>query len=72
MDEVFFGECPDTEGQPPDAARQPGSELERTARPSGTERGRTKRKGGADGRRALLATRKLAGCGDVPCSARTS
>ena len=41
MDEVFFGECPDTKGQPPDAALQPGSELERTARPSGTERGRT-------------------------------
>ena len=56
MDEVFFGECPDTEGQPPDAARQPGSELERTARPSGTERGRTKRKGGAGGRRVLLAS----------------
>ena len=32
MDEVFFGECPTTKGQPPDAALQLDSELESTAR----------------------------------------
>ena len=56
MDEVFSFGTPRPPGQPPDAARQLDSELERTARPSGTERGRTKRKGGADGRRVLLAS----------------
>jgi len=56
MDEVFPVDTVRPPGQPPDAARQPGSELERTARPSGTERGRTKQKGGARGRRVLLAS----------------
>ena len=41
MDEVFSVGTPRPPGQPPDAARQPGSELERTARQSGTERRHT-------------------------------
>ena len=37
MDEVFFGECPNTEGQPPDAALQLDSGWKRPRGPSGSE-----------------------------------
>ena len=56
MDEVFSVDTPRPPGQPPDAARQPDSELERTAR--GVRKRTTKpiQKGGAGGRRVLLAS----------------
>ena len=37
MAEIFLGECPDTKGAAPDAARQPDSGLEGTACASGSE-----------------------------------